>query len=377
MKYLKLFSLIFLTLFLFSCKKDKVDGSTLRSFQSSINDMASSLSTVQQIKFQEALYIIKKYGTNTDAYLDQMNETAQLLNGKKTAQIFSIADSIAAANNVEWSSTGTPSLGEMNIFDENKPTEIDPNDITAEALTINIQPLEIDSIKGATAFMIIPRLVDKSGQPIHFSNATLEATLEVSSGGVKILTSRNFMTNNAFKGFYLKVSNLPADKILNNQIDAKVGVKTKSKTYEMTKTGIAINPNALAPAEENEDEIISDSLQTDTPISNVVGNPSATVSKFISNINSNNLKEAYGMSNNPSWGSYETFSNPTSGFGAVKSIEVKSIKTSSQNSDQASVNASYNVTDNKGNTSELQATYTLKASADGWKITNYKINSAE
>lgn len=372
--------LVFVSLFfIISCKKDKVDGSSVKTFQSSINDMASTLSTIRQIKFQEALYIIKTYGTTDQAYMEQMNQTAALLNGKNLNAVFSIADSIAAAHNVEWSSKGTPSLGEMNIFDEHKPTEIDPNDISASALAITVQPVAVDSVNGPQALMIIPRLQDRNGKNISFTNATLEATLEIMSGGVKILTSRNFMTNNNFKGFYLKLQNLPASKVMDNKIDAKITVKTKKDTFEMTKSGISVNPNSLqaSATESDVDAITSDSIKssTPTPISTVAGEPSATVSKFLSNINANNLKAAYAMSNNPAWGSYDAFSNPSSGFGAVKNIKVNTVKTNSKSTDQAQVNASYNVTDQQGNNTTLNVTYTLKASVDGWKITGYKINS--
>ena len=37
-------------LFIVSCKKDAVDGSSIKAFQESVNDMASSLNTLQQTK---------------------------------------------------------------------------------------------------------------------------------------------------------------------------------------------------------------------------------------------------------------------------------------------------------------------------------------
>ena len=52
-------------LLLVSCKKDKVDASSTMAFQESINDMASGLSTLEQIKFNEALYILKTFGVET------------------------------------------------------------------------------------------------------------------------------------------------------------------------------------------------------------------------------------------------------------------------------------------------------------------------
>lgn len=47
---------------LVGCKKDRVDGTSIRSFQESTNEMATTLTTLQQVKFNEALYIIKTFG---------------------------------------------------------------------------------------------------------------------------------------------------------------------------------------------------------------------------------------------------------------------------------------------------------------------------
>lgn len=148
-----------------------------------------------------ALYIIKKFGTNAEGDIDQMNATAKLLNGKNVAEILALADSIAQKQGIEWASTAPPSLGEMNIFEESKPTEVDPNDIQASAISLSVLPASVDSISGPKALMIIPRLVDAQGNKIEFSNAALETVLEVSSGGAKISTSKNLMVNNNFKGF--------------------------------------------------------------------------------------------------------------------------------------------------------------------------------
>ena len=101
------------------------------------------------------------------------------------------------------------------------------------------------------------------------------------------------------------------------------------------------------------------------------------MSKFLSNLGSQNLKAAYDIAENPSWGSYDRFSNPTSGFGGVKNISVKNISTKSSANNVASVNATYDVTDKDGNKTALEVTYGLKQTANGWKITSYKINSSQ
>ena len=102
--------------------------------------------------------------------------------------------------------------------------------------------------------------------------------------------------------------------------------------------------------------------------------PKASVTRFLNNLSSQNLRGAYDTAENPSWGSYETFSNPTSGFGAVKNINVKNISTNSSSANSASVNATYDVTDKEGKTTALQVTFGLKNVNGEWKISSYKIN---
>ena len=110
-----------------------------------------------------------------------------------------------------------------------------------------------------------------------------------------------------------------------------------------------------------------------TPVA-VVADPKNSVTKFLNNLSSQNLKGAYETSDNPSWGSYENFSNPTSGFGAVKNVNVKNITTKQSSASAASVNAIYDVTDKSGKTTSLQVTFGLKNVNGDWKISSYKIN---
>lgn len=372
------------TLFLVGCKKDAVDGSSTKAFQESINDMSSSLPTIKQIKFNEALYILKTFGVEADGDIAELKALAKLLEGKKVPEIFAMADKVAQENNVNWSSNAPPSLGDMNIFQNISPSETDPNDISASSLQLNTTQASVDSILGAKAIVITPRLLDASGNKVSFENAALETTLEVSNQGVKLLTSKNLMQNNNFKGFFLRFASLPKDKILDDKIDIKVTVKTSKKTLQMTKMGIPVNPNALLMPQGNPDGA-TDGSTTNTPEENapgtdspkIIGDPKNTVVNFLSSLNSQNLKAAYNQAENPNWGSYESFSNPTSGFGAVKSLNVNNVSTKTNANNTASVNATYTVTDKSGVATDLDVSYGLKATETGWKITSYKINSSK
>ena len=382
--------ILFLLLFGFlviSCKKDSVDATTTQTLQSSINDMASSLNTLQQVKFNEALYILKTFGVDADGDVNELKALGQLINGQKVPQIFALADQVAQKNGIEWTSTGPPSLGEMNIFGNDLVKESDPNDVSATSLHVDTKPMSVDSVLGPKSLQIIPRLIDATGKPLVFTGAGLEATLEVFSNGTKISTAKNLMQDNNFKGFNLRFASLPAQRIVDNKIDVTVSIKTTKKTFKMSKIGIAVNPNALMmpvvntpvnPENPTEANPTNPDGTVTTPTNPTVATPSAdpknSVTKFLNNLSTQNLKGAYETAENPNWGSYETFSNPNSGFGGVKNISVKNMTTNSTSANAASVNATYDVTDKSGKTTALQVTFGLKNVNGEWKISSYKIN---
>lgn len=378
-----------------SCKKDHVDATDLKTFQSSINDMTSGLNTLQQIKFNEALYILKTFGVDAEGDRNELNALRELLRDKKVPEIFSLADQVAAQNGIDWTSTGAPSLGDMNIFEDIEAKESDPNDIKAKSLDIIINPGETDPTLGVKSLQIVPKLLDNSNKPVIFDGATLETTLEVFSNGSRLWSSKNLMLDNQFKGFNLKFNNLPADKILDNKVDITVSVKTTEKTFKLTKVGVLVNENFLRqPVVVSPDQNIeNDSLSQDDDIdfngnpnqenptntttatnTNVSGNPKTTVQKFLNSLSTQNLKAAYETSSNPNWGSYENFSNANSGFGAVKKVNVKNISSPNVNNDKANVSATYDVVDKNGKTTSLNVTFGLKNINGEWKIASYKIN---
>lgn len=395
--------LLILSLLLFTaCKKDHVDATNTKTLQSSINDMTASLPTIKQIKFNEALYILKTFGVEADGDVAELKALGQLINGKKVPEIMTMADQIAQKNGIEWASTAPPSLGEMNIFGDESAKESDPNDVKANSLSIITRPTGDDGAGAPTALQIIPRLVDNAGNPVAFTGAGLEATLEVFSNGVKLSTAKNLMQDNNFKGFNLKFSSIPASKVVDNKIDITISVKTTAKTFKMTKIGLDVNPSLLkvpaAPKVDstavNQDPAVIDPNNPGATVPSTTTDPNATattpattptapkqpadpkntVSSFLNNVSSQNLKAAYNSANNPSWGSYESFSNPNSGFGSVKNVSVKNITTNANNASVASVNATYDVTDKSGKTTSLKVTFGLKNVNGDWKISSYKIN---
>ncbi len=387
------FLLIFSLLLFTACKKDHVDATTTKTLQSSINDMTASLSTIKQIKFNEALYILKTFGVEADGDVAELKALGQLINGKKVPEIMAMADEVAQKNGIEWASTAPPSLGEMNIFGDDKAKESDPNDVKANSLSIITRPSGDDGTGSPTAIQVVPRLVDNAGNPVAFTGAGLEATLEVFSNGVKLSTAKNLMQDNNFKGFNLKFSSIPAAKVVDNKIDITVSVKTTAKTFKMTKIGLAVNPLLLKmPVQPvvdstavNQDPAVIDpnnpegnmpSADPNVPATpkQPAAEPKTVVSGFLNNVSSQNLKAAYNAASNPSWGSYESFANPTSGFGSVKNVSVKNISTNLSNANVASVNATYDVTDKNGRTTSLKATFGLKNVNGEWKISSYKIN---
>lgn len=410
-----------LLLITFSCKKDSVDATNPKTFRSSINEMATQLNTRQQVKFNEALYILKTFGSDAEDYSQQMDNLRNMLAGKKTNEIFSIADEVAQKQGIDWSSTGTPSLGEMNIFDETSAKEVDPNEILADNdIQIDIKAISIDTLVGAKALRITPRLT-KNGGRLYFKNAALPVSLEIFSGGKRLLKKKNLMQNSDFKGFYLPFKNLPKNQIKDGKIDVQVSIKASNKTYKSTKFGVRVNEKAfdktinlktVAYGEFLEDQqkqtMPDDSLKINNPqstensgitttgetnkpkpdetkpntptkqnvekdIKKAKGSPMATVQSFLSNLNAKKLRNAYKASENPNWGSYDNFSNPNSGFGSVKKLKVKNVKTNSANDQKAIVDASYDVEDKNGNQSTLNVRFGLKNINGVWKITSYTI----
>lgn len=387
MKFIKYCLLISLLIFTISCKKSKVDGSNRMSFQESINDMASSLTTLQQVKFNEALYILKTFGVEAEGDIAEIAALGKLLDGKKTPEILAMADEVAKKNGIAWSSTAPPSLGEMNIFGNVAATEKDPNDIDAAALSIVVRNIAGDSLTGSKGIIIIPQLVDNNGKKVEFDGAALETIMEISSGGTKVSTAKNLMQDPAFRGFTIKYSSLPKEKIFENKIDIKVSVKTTKKLLQMIKMGIAVNGDTLYTPPP---PVVSDSIQTPPPAIDpqtgetlvpppaplkTTSDPKATVTKFLNNLSTQNLKAAFDASDNPNWGSYDKFSNPNSGFGSVKNINVKNISVPYNKDNSANVNVTYDVTDKNGKVTSLNVTYGLKAVNNNWKIATYKINN--
>lgn len=378
----KYFLLLFVIL-LVGCRKDTVDATSTKAFQASINDMTASLPTLQQEKFNEALYIIKTFGVEGQDDFAKIKNLGKLLNGKKVPEIMQMADQIAQKNSIAWSSTGPPSLGEMNIFGNESASEADPNDVPASSLAINIKPVSVDSVLGPKALLVIPRLLDRSGNKVAFSGAALESVLEVFSGGTKIFTSKNMMQDNAFHGFTLRFASLPTQKIIGNKIDISVTVKTKAKNFKMSKIGIDVNENALqmpskpvdaAPVQPTEVTQSDGVLQADPEKTSPAGDPKTTVSKFLNNLSAQNLRGAYDTSENANWGSYDKFSNPTSGFGNVQNLNVKNISTKKNSANTATVTATYDVTDKAGKTTTVNASFGLTNVNGEWKISNYSVN---
>lgn len=386
----KLLLLTFSIFLLMACKKDAVDASSTIAMQSSINDMTSSLPTIQQIKFNEALYILKTFGVEAEGDQNELHALGRLINGKKVPEIMALANQTAQQHGIDWTSTGPPSLGEMNIFGDAEAKESDPNDISAHSLALQTKISSNDSILGPKALLITPRLVDISGNPVQFTGAGLETVMEVFSNGTRILTSKNMMTDNNFNGFNLRFASLPSQKIIDNKIDITVSVKTSAKTFKMSKIGVDVNPKALLMPAGNPDENpanatnshttsapvppINDSDVPTTTTASPAGDPKTSVTRFLNNLSAQNLRAAYEGSSNPNWGSYETFSNPTSGFGGVKKLSVKNISTNSSSANSSSVNATYDITDSQGRTTALNVTFGLKNVNGEWKISSYKIN---
>lgn len=253
MKYLRILSIFFLFA-LISCKKYAVDGTSIKTFQESINDMSSNLTTLKQIKFNEALFVLKNYAVQGEGDFQKLEALSKLIDGKKVLEIFKMADEVAQKNNLEWASNSEPSLGNMNIFDVKKPSERDVNDIDATSINLIVRETKMDSISGVKSLQVIPKLISNSGNPSEFSNASLELTAEVYSNDVKIFTSKKILTDNHSKGVFINTSKIGLDKIINGMVDVKVSIKTANGYLQAVKKGINIIGQEMVSPKENVEE---------------------------------------------------------------------------------------------------------------------------
>ena len=157
---------------------------------------------------------------------------------------------------------------------------------------------------------------------------------------------------------------------------SKIGVDVNPKALLMPAGDPAQNPSNVVVPPDNSTPVppIEDPAVPSTSTPAASGDPKTSVTRFLNNLGSQNLRGAYNSSQNPQWGSYETFSNPTSGFGGVKSINVKNIATGTTGANSSTVNATYDVTDKDGRTTALNVTFGLKNVNGEWKISSYKVN---
>jgi hypothetical protein len=56
----------------------------------------------------------------------------------------------------------------------------------ASSIQINVNPVSVDTIVGAKAMMVVPRLLDGNGNKVDFDKAALEAIMVISSQGEKL-----------------------------------------------------------------------------------------------------------------------------------------------------------------------------------------------
>jgi len=118
------YTFLFVFIYLVSCKTDKVNGNSIIEFQESLNKLSGGIKTIKQVKLREALYIIKQFGTEESEDLEKMDAVAKMLHGKKLAEVFSFADSIASIHGIDWLSDAPPSLGDMGeILDSYLPID--------------------------------------------------------------------------------------------------------------------------------------------------------------------------------------------------------------------------------------------------------------
>ena len=100
----KIILLLSIGLSLQQCKKDLpiIDSKTEITFNSSFDEIAKKLPSLQQEKLKEALYIIYEYNTKAKTTEARWAIVRQLLDGKNSDEIFTLAETLAKENGFSW-----------------------------------------------------------------------------------------------------------------------------------------------------------------------------------------------------------------------------------------------------------------------------------
>ena len=360
-RFLLLASLAFVII---SCSKDqKIDGRDQVSFSQTIDEVAKDLPLLQQTKFKEALDIIFEYRTNSTNSDEQRWAAVRNLVDNKTAnEVFDMAEQIATQNNFSWNrnqvplANGIPKASALNIVDEVE----EDKDGSHEIYRFDFRSKEEES-----GIRLDPFFFNEEGQEIQLSK-TVNATVEVFSGGQLVYTQRSTIDPNSLDALYrnngilIKYASLNSSKIVGNNVDVLVRIPNPER-YLTQRKSIHIPDQYVNGVGETKLDSVSKVINKDVSMITSLTN------RFIQNLSKKNYSAAYALTRNQDWATYQKFSEDQFVVG-LENAKVKETKVLDGDEKAVVVESTINTS----NESQKKYIITLEHLNNKWFIVNIK-----
>jgi len=367
--------LILSCLVVFSCSKEykTIDSTSKDTFEESVNSISSKLTILQQDKIQEAIKLIYKYKTKGTDEKQRWEDVYKLLNGKNAEQVFDLAEEIAKANKIAWSSTSMNTVNEsVFIVDNTAPTpqadekfkQID----AATKIVLRYAPISSNSAANS-GFYLFPQLTDDADIAVPFQNLPLTASISFSSGGTTIyMVKRTFSSSDAGnvslkKGLSIPYNLFDKGKLTSPKVDVDMKISVGDKQLYGKLNDVPIDLSKTKDTSAEQQSTAQAGLDN--------------VKAFIQEVGNRNYSKAYRLTKNPKWDSEEKFASTTTGFGTIKATNLLSSKVINSSSDKMTIEVNYQIKDKNEKVKTLKQNFILKKINDKWLITDTEAKDAK
>lgn len=339
------------------CKKDLpiIDSQTETTFNSSFDEIAKKLPSLQQEKLKEALYIIYEYNTKAKTTDARWAIVRQLLDGKNSDEIFALAETLAKENNFSWNRNQAPYPGGIPVMEQENTDENAPD--------MDLQLLA-DVSSAENGIKIYPSISERNGSKIN-NEEPLTATTDVLSDHQIIYTQKNTIPAQAydlmssFDGFTINYAQLDPTKIYSNMLDLVIRVPHPSR-YLTLKKQVRI-PDQYVKGEK----IVKDSIAVEAPAQIGKTNPLAT--RFLQNIVKGNRSGAYAISKISDYPSFNDFANDAA-LGKLENAKITSNEIINANDKRVEVKAT--LVDEKGSSKDYSVI--VEKMDNRWFVTSFQ-----
>ncbi|MDR3272200.1 MAG: hypothetical protein LBT29_01765 [Flavobacteriaceae bacterium] len=368
--------LIFSCLVVFSCSKEykTIDGTSKDTFEESVKSISSKLTILQQDKIQEAIKLIYKYKTSGSDEKKRWTDVYTLLNGKNAEQVFDLAEEIAKANKIAWSSTSMNTLNDsVFLIDDNiEPiTQADEKLKQIDAATKIALRFALISPNPETnnGFYLFPELTDDEGKTIIFKDLPLTASISFINNGTTIyMVKRTFSSSDVGnvslkKGLLIPYNLFDKGKLAgaNVDVDMKINAGDKYLYGKLNSVPIDLSKTKDTSAEQQ--------LSIQKGLDNV--------KTFIQDVGNKNYAKAFSLTKNPKWESEEKFASTSTGFGTIYATNLLSSSVISSSSDKMTIGVTYQIKDKNDKVKTLKQNFILKKISNNWLITDTEAKEAK